>query len=971
MVARTLFVWIVLRSPFARRLLVVFLLVWPLTVAGKALLRLDSRRPSVVFAPRIRLETSRIDQPVLRLGLVGLNVPINVLSYSPDEDKYAGRHSLRFIGASNPISVNSAEGIADSSTMLFLAVRATPPSQGYGVANSRLPRSRSLEFRPSTWKRYLPPLGWFLSFIGLEALLIVFLILTSRARWRAERAVRSRLALEQAISDLSARLTGMEGSDIGSEIERGLAKLLSGIDADRICWYVVPTGKAELVRAYSAATNRVAESPPVVRFEQMPYITAALMRGERIILRHLQDLPSDAVKDRSSIQGIGVKSLVLIPSRSCRGEVGVLGVSSFSNYREWTTGLISQLAVLGNVVGASLARAHTEQARRESERRFRCLFEQASLGIALETQAGKLLLVNPAFCSFLGYTAAELLISNCVNLTYPDDVNRERDLFAELQEGIRSSYDLEKRFVRKDRSVVWAHVSVSLLKTESGEPLIIGMAKDITEQKNAERQMEASWTLLHSTLDALPAQIAILDDSGVIIAVNAAWREMADSGGMKYSSYGVGKNFFEACASCSEDSRADRIVCERVRRLLRGDMASDKILQKRRTSALNDVWYQIGMERFEQAGSQRVVLAYRDVTELMKAREALARNQEHLSLALEASHAGTWDWSTSGGQLRWTSRESPDVAQYFSREDDHSKLMDCVYPDDRVRLTDAAKAAMACEGPFSCEFRVRAPSLSGGESVRWLFAKGRPQLDETGRIVRMLGVYVDITDLKQRDADLHDLAGRLIQAQEDERSRISRDLHDDVGQRISLMSVELDLLAGGLPKSSEVRLRFSSLLQQMNELAADVHHLSHELHSTKLQHLGLAAALSDLCRHISEQRGIVIDLNASVLPHTLPPSVAQCLFRISQEGLNNIVKHSTAKKAWVELAERQGIVRLRIRDSGIGFDPTQASRGIGLASMRERLRIVGGAFAIASRPGEGTEITAEVTVVRQAFAKEA
>ena len=209
---------------------------------------------------------------------------------------------------------------------------------------------------------------------------------------------------------------------------------------------------------------------------------------------------------------------------------------------------------------------------------------------------------------------------------------------------------------------------------------------------------------------------------------------------------------------------------------------------------------------------------------------------------------------------------------------------------------------------------------------------------------------------------LRNLANRLINSQEEERRRIARELHDDIGQRLSLLINELDErqrvpLALGQAGPSE---DLSQLHHTATQIATDIHDLSHELHSAKLHHIGLNAALKDLCQKVSPQRHISIIFRSTGLAKDLPADLALCLFRVGQEALNNVVKHSKASEAFLEVTQEQDVIALQVRDSGIGFDATKLTDGLGFSSMRERLWMFGGDLQVRSACGNGTEIVARV-----------
>jgi signal transduction histidine kinase len=219
---------------------------------------------------------------------------------------------------------------------------------------------------------------------------------------------------------------------------------------------------------------------------------------------------------------------------------------------------------------------------------------------------------------------------------------------------------------------------------------------------------------------------------------------------------------------------------------------------------------------------------------------------------------------------------------------------------------------------------------------------------------------------------LKQLSGRLIHATEEERKRLARELHDDFQQRLSLLSVGLDVLCQKSPANgTSLHQQLKTLAKDVQELAADVHNMSHRLHSSKLQVLGLKSALKEVCQQVSHQHNVDIQLQADELPLRLSDDLSLCFYRIAQEGLNNAVKHSHSSRIEVRLGNSGGRVWMRIKDFGVGFDVTARADGIGLAAMRERLRLVGGALQIKSSPGVGTELTAEAEVVTRALSSQA
>jgi signal transduction histidine kinase len=225
----------------------------------------------------------------------------------------------------------------------------------------------------------------------------------------------------------------------------------------------------------------------------------------------------------------------------------------------------------------------------------------------------------------------------------------------------------------------------------------------------------------------------------------------------------------------------------------------------------------------------------------------------------------------------------------------------------------------------------------------------------------VLTVAEDITERKQAEVARIDLSRRLMTAQEAERRRIARELHDGIGQSLALLSVQLQR-AGHPSSEGKKGSSIEELCARVKEIGTQVSQLSHQLHSSELEFLGLAVAVKGTCREFSEQYHIGIDCTCFDIPQQLDNDAALSLLRVVQEALHNIAKHSHASSVTVRLRRVDMELKLTIADDGVGFDANKArsARGLGLISMRERIHLIGGQFEIFSKPGEGTEIQARV-----------
>jgi PAS domain S-box-containing protein len=361
------------------------------------------------------------------------------------------------------------------------------------------------------------------------------------------------------------------------------------------------------------------------------------------------------------------------------------------------------------------------------------------------------------------------------------------------------------------------------------------------------------------------------------------------------------------------------------------------------------------------AQGQFVLAMIEDVTEAIRAREQLEQSRRRLTMALEASRMTAWEYDPATETISWVDRNT--LRERGNEPTGPVRFADVlrhIHPEERTKLLDLANRIINEGGVFSTEFRMFAKN----GSIRWMLGKGEllHNPGETGP-GKIAGVTLDISELKRTQLDLQHLAKRLMEAHEEERRRISRELHDDIGQRVALLGIELDLVRQLLHGQDALRERVERAQLAAGELGTDLHQLSHALHSSKLKYLGLPAALRELCTRMSDKHALTIQLDCDEQKFSIPEEEALALFRVAQEALNNVVRHSRATGVRVALNAIANEVRLVICDDGSGFDASGKTGGIGLIGMRERMRAVTGDFQIISAPGAGTEIHATVSLL--------
>jgi PAS domain S-box-containing protein len=358
-----------------------------------------------------------------------------------------------------------------------------------------------------------------------------------------------------------------------------------------------------------------------------------------------------------------------------------------------------------------------------------------------------------------------------------------------------------------------------------------------------------------------------------------------------------------------------------------------------------------------------------DISERKRQEFVLRESEQRLRVAAEVGRMYAWEWDPATDSVL----RSAECASILGLSDNAGIAKDYfsfIHPDDRAGLWSQVNSLTPEDPVYRTQYRRFHP----GGALLWLEESGCATFDGDGKMVRLVGMTADITERKraqealhQRDMELAEaqrgVSRRLIEAQEKERIRIARDLHDDFGQRLALLTIELELLQQNSPDlPAEVRSRMGELRRQTSEIATDIQSLSHELHSSRLEYVGIVAAMRGFCHEFGEQQKVEIDFRTHDFPTSLPPDISLCLFRVLQEALHNSAKHSGVRYFEVRLSGTSDEVHLSVSDSGVGFDREAAkeARGLGLISMEERLKLLNGTFSIESQHKCGTTIRAHV-----------
>jgi PAS domain S-box-containing protein len=530
-----------------------------------------------------------------------------------------------------------------------------------------------------------------------------------------------------------------------------------------------------------------------------------------------------------------------------------------------------------------------------------------------------------------------------------------RQLSTAMEEASRSGSfrELDLESVRADGNHGWVSVRAVAVRDARGRVSFLrGTIQDITERKRAEEARSRLASIVESSDDAIISK----NLDGIIVS----WNQGAEHIFGFSEAEAVGQPI--TILIPPELREEEKTILQKA--TAGENVEHHETVRVTKEGKKIDVSLTISPMRDPTGKIVGVSKIARDITDRKRGEQALLESERRFRLMANTAPVMIW---TSG----------PDkLCDYFSQpwlEFTGRPLgaelgygwMEGVHPDDRTLCLDTYRRAFDARQPFEVQYRLR---RRDGE-YRWVFDAGVPRFSGDNSFAGYIGSCIDITDRKLAEEALSTVGQRLMEAQEEERRRIARELHDDINQRLALLSNGLQEFeqATSAKNASLPQRGLQELWQLTNEIANDVQQISHQLHPSKLHFLGLAAAVRDLCREFSHQHKVKIECVVQDLPKDLEENISLSLFRTAQESLRNAVKHGQARHVKVEMTCQSSVVQLRISDDGNGFDPENVhhKHGLGLVSMRERLRSVGGEFSIWSKPSLGTQVEGRVPVTKK------
>lgn len=593
-----------------------------------------------------------------------------------------------------------------------------------------------------------------------------------------------------------------------------------------------------------------------------------------------------------------------------------------------------------------------EEALKKSEEKFSTAFRESPMALTLTSVKDHHYLdVNETFEHLTGWHRDEVIGMTPFDINVWDAPSERIELTKRLlSEGAIRNYEF--RFRCREGTTRWGLGSAELIEIDN-EQCMLSVIADITERKQIEEKLLTSEERLAAVIGSALDAIIAVDSEQRIVLFNAAAEKI------------FGCRTEEVIGTPFERFIPHRFRTEHKQHIpLFGEagtsncvMAPFGALWGLRTTG-EEFPIEASISQIGTAGKKLFTVIIRDITERRRAEQAIRESEERFRLVANTAPVLIW---MSGPDKLCTYFNQPWL-EFTGRPMDAelgNGWADGVHPEDLRACLDTYTNAFDRHESFKMQYRLR---RKDGE-YRWIFDLGVPRFNPDGSFAGYIGSCIDITERKIAEEALAGLSGRLIETQEEECRRIAREIHDDYNQRLAMLANELEELAQSIGDSvAEAGPRLRELWNSVSELGVDLHSLSHRLHSSTLETLGLVAGVRAFCEEFEDLQEVHVEFTYENVPRVIPADVSLCLFRVAQEGLRNVKRHSGASRAEAHLDFVGGNLHLSVSDRGKGFNSaTRSARdGIGIRSMEERLHFIGGQLEVHSRPNEGTRIDAWV-----------
>jgi PAS domain S-box-containing protein len=624
------------------------------------------------------------------------------------------------------------------------------------------------------------------------------------------------------------------------------------------------------------------------------------------------------------------------------------------------------VSVTGLVLAAAVAeREHAESQREQLARKQAAMELRLRLATIVESSDdavigtdvnGTVTDWNKGAERLFGYAASEVIGKN---ISFIDSEEGLSILKKIVNREAVKNYETVRR--RKDGTRVDVSLTVSPIFDATGQ--IVGVSKiarDVTERRQAEKALKKSEEKFSTAFRESPMVLTLTSAKDHrYLDVNETFERITGW----HRDDVIGRTPFDIGLWANPTDRVELIKLL----LEKGSLRNFEVNARCKDGTLIVA---LGSAELIQIGNEPCVLSVlADITERKRVEQALKESESRFRRLADTAPVLIW---MSGTDKLCTYFNKPwlDFTGRSIEEELGNGWAAGIHADDAEGCLHIYTESFDRREDFSMEYRLR---HYDGE-YRWILDIGVPRYQEDGSFAGYIGSCVDITVRKQAEEALSGMAGKLIEAQEQERVRIARELHDDINQRLALLAIELEQVQQQAPDTvPELRTRIGVLHNQTEQISGDVQKMSHELHSSKLENLGIVPAVRGFCKEFGERHKVEIDFRSHDVPRHLPGAVSVCLFRVTQEALQNAVKYSGVRRFDVELWASAEEIHLSVSDSGKGFDTeaTMIGTGLGLTSMQERVKLVNGELSIKSQRNHGTTIHACVPISSESKSRRA
>ena len=590
---------------------------------------------------------------------------------------------------------------------------------------------------------------------------------------------------------------------------------------------------------------------------------------------------------------------------------------------------------------------------------YRRLVEASPDGILL-VRNSRIEFLNPAAVRLFGASElAQILGKSAWDVFHADSHPVIRPRLEQLLRG-EVLPPVEEKIVRLDGSVGQVEVNSTLLDASNGGTIQV-ILRDIGERQRRESALRESEERL--MLAFAGAQEGVWDwnlETGAVV-YSPRWKQML---GYADDEIPPTVKAWERLLHPEDWTRANALndAVQRGRPTYEGEFR----LRHKEGHYITVLTRGLPIRRDRDGAVVRIVGTHLDITERKRTEMALRESEERLTLAFAGAQEGLWDWNLETDGCVYSSRWKQMLGYDDEEIEPHISAWErLVHPDDRAIADKAHESVARGQPTYEAEFRLR---HKDGHYVQ-ILSRGFPVRREAGGpVVRIVGTHFDLTDRKKREAEhaRTELLAHLVFVQEDERRRIARDMHDQFGEQLTALSLRIALLRDACGERPDLAAHVTALTEIADRLDRDVDQLVWELRPTALDDLGLRAALANYIQEWAERSNVAAELHTTgLLDDRLASEVETALYRIAQEALNNVAKHSRARRVEVILERRPDCVLLIVEDDGVGFseaDGDKTRRGYGLVGMQERAALVGATLEIESTPGKGTTVLVRMAV---------